>query len=73
LTEQNEARNATAIEDGPRFFPVSAAHRTPERNPTPGSLSTAKLVPFFAASDTGGPLDRSCDVARGRFLSGLSK
>src|SRR5580692_6917928 len=27
------------------------AHRRPERNPTPGSVSTAKLVPFFAASD----------------------
>src|ERR1019366_742934 len=29
------------------------AHRRPERNPSPGSVSTAKLVPFFAATDTG--------------------
>src|ERR1035438_6490976 len=28
------------------------AHRKPDRNPTPGSLSTAILVPFFAATDT---------------------
>ena len=27
----------------------------PERNPTTGSLSTAKLAPFFAAADTCGP------------------
>jgi len=28
------------------------ARRRPERNPTAGSLSTAKLVPFFAAADS---------------------
>src|SRR5712691_4746510 len=35
------------------LLPHFCAHRRPERNPTPGSLSTAKLVPFFAAADTG--------------------
>src|SRR5712692_3690143 len=33
------------------LLPHFCAHRRPERNPTPGSLSTAKLVPFFAAAD----------------------
>src|ERR1700687_429149 len=30
-----------------QLLPYFCAHRRPERNPTPGSLSTAKLVPFF--------------------------
>src|ERR1019366_540671 len=33
------------------LLPYFCAHRRPERNPTPGSPSTAKLVPFFAATD----------------------
>src|SRR5713226_7168065 len=36
------------------LLPHFCAHRRPERNPTPGSLSTAKLVPFFAAADMDG-------------------
>ncbi|MGO4885766.1 MAG: hypothetical protein ACLP59_33835, partial [Bryobacteraceae bacterium] len=39
-------------EGNSRFLPYSCAHRGPERNPAPGSVSTAKLVPFFAATDT---------------------
>src|SRR5450631_1744700 len=35
-----------------QLLPDFCAHRRPERNPTPGSLSTAKLVPVFAATDT---------------------
>src|ERR1035437_567915 len=35
-----------------QLLPYFCAHRRPERNPTPGSHSTAKLVPFFAATDT---------------------
>src|ERR1019366_4063062 len=38
-------------EEAVSFFPLSAPHRRPERNPAPGSLSTAELVPFFAAAD----------------------
>src|SRR5712691_10859573 len=34
------------------LLPHSCAHRRPARNPTPGSVSTAKLAPFFAATDT---------------------
>src|ERR1035437_4764870 len=36
------------------LLPYFCAHRRPERNPTPGSPSTAKLVPFFAATDIRG-------------------
>ena len=41
-----------------QLLPYFCAHRRPERNPTPGSLSTAKLVPFFAAADSQGPEKR---------------
>src|ERR1035438_2395441 len=34
-----------------QLLPYFCAHQRPERNPTHGSLSTAKLVPFFAATD----------------------
>src|ERR1035438_1084707 len=34
-----------------QLLPYFCAHRRPDRNPTPGSLSTAILVPFFAATD----------------------
>src|ERR1017187_4323143 len=41
-----------------QLLPYFCAHRRPDRNPTPGSLSIAILVPFFAATDIGLPIDR---------------
>jgi len=39
------------LEGSSQILPYFCAHRRPERNSIPGSLSTAKLVPFFAATD----------------------
>src|ERR1039457_1975009 len=47
------------------LLPYFCAHRRPERNPTPGSPSTAKLVPFFAATDSQVVTDRNLDSAAG--------
>src|SRR5712691_8368765 len=52
------------------LLPHFCAHRRPERNPTPGSLSTAKLVPFFAAADTRGRFSR---FANGELTSTQGK
>src|SRR3954462_13971258 len=42
----------TPPERGSCQLPHSCAYRRPERNPTRGSLSTAELVPLFAATDS---------------------
>src|ERR1039457_1746153 len=47
----SKARTIRPERGSSQLLPSFCAHRRPERNPTPGSLSTAKLVPFFAATD----------------------
>ncbi len=43
---------ATDFRAASELFAPSCAYRRPQRNPTCGSLSTAELVPLFAATDT---------------------
>src|ERR1039457_5028941 len=66
----SKARTIRPERGSSQLLPSFCAHRRPERNPTPGSLSTAKLVPFFAATDTqsrfrGGNGDYRCVVRCG--------
>ncbi len=44
-----------------RPIPHSCAYTWSGRNPTTGSFSTAKLVPFFAATDSGAQLSCTSD------------
>src|ERR1039458_2122658 len=58
----SKARTTRPERGSSQLPPSFCAHRRPERNPRHGSLSTAKLVPFFAATDT-----RSRSPLQGQF------